>query len=140
MASQIFDEFVSWGRYAHKLSFLPASKDLLRELFQALDKDTVERIAHHLGGTRAREEILFLFHRITPVAVLRFIELWGSHFDAIEHHYDGKKHFFTILHDINLNFSVFTRKYVSSMIENTLARTMQSETATPNSISFSCEI
>src|SRR5712692_1338663 len=109
----------------------------LRELFQTLDKDVLERIAKHLGGARAREEILSLFHRITPQAVLRFIELWGSHFDAFEHHYDGKKYFFTILHDINLNFCVFTRQYVSSMIESTLARTIQPETATPNSISFS---
>ncbi len=140
LAGQIFNAYVSWGRYAHKLSFLPTGKDLLRELFQTVDKDTLERIAKHLGGTRAREEILFLFHRISPVAVLRFIELWGSHFDAFEHHYDGKKHFFTILHDINLNFSVFTKQYVSSMIESTLARIIQSETTTPNSISFSFEI
>ncbi len=139
LVSQILRQYVTWGRYAHKLKFVPASKEMLRKLFDALPKDTAETIGRDLGKTIAREEILFFFQQVRSASVLRFIEMWGSHFNAFEHHYDGKKHFFTIHHDVNSNFSVFAKEYLSSMVQSTLARLPQFEAASPNSISFNFE-
>ena len=139
LVSQIFGRYITWERYAGRLRFLPASKDLWREVFQGMTRDTIEKIGRRLGETSAKEEILFLFQRINPGTVFRYIQLWSSHFDAFDHTYDGKKHFFTIHHDVNLNFSVFAKEYVSSMIQSTLARPAQFETVSPSSVTFNFE-
>ncbi|OLD04524.1 MAG: hypothetical protein AUJ07_03775 [Crenarchaeota archaeon 13_1_40CM_3_53_5] len=119
LVSQIFSRYMTWERYAGQLKFLPVSKDLLREVFQSMQRETVELKQANIG------------------AVLKFIDLWGSHFEACDHNYDGKKHFFTLHHDVNLNFSIFVKEYVSTMIQSTVARIVQFETVSPNSVTFS---
>ncbi len=139
LVSQIFSRYVSWERYAGRLRFLPVSKDLLREMFQPMPKETVEKIARKLGETSAKEQIHFLFQQVNLGTVLRFIELWSKHFDATEHRYDGKRHFFTLYHDVNLNFSIFTKEYMSTMIQNLVSRPVQFDNVSPNSVTFSFE-
>jgi len=139
LVSQIFSRYMTWERYAGQLKFLPVSKDLLREVFQSMPKENIEKIARRLGETSAREQILFLFKQISMGSVLRFMELWGSHFEALDYNHDGKKHFFTLHHDVNLNFSIFVKEYVSSMIQSTLTKMVQFETVSPNSVTFSFE-
>ncbi len=137
--SQIFTRYVNWWKHVDMLKLLPVSKDLLRELFQALSEETVEKIAGRLGETQGREEVLFFFQQVNPRTVLQYIELWTSHFDATEHAYDGKRHFFTVHHDVNLNFSLFTKEYLTAMIRTTLARPVLFETISPNAITFNFE-
>ncbi len=139
LVSQIFSRYASWDRYAGQLKFLPVSKDLLREMFQPMQQDAVEKVARKLGEVSAREQILFLFQQMNLGSVIRFIELWSNHFDAYEHRFEGKKHFFTLHHDVNMNFSVFTKEYLSTMLQATLARNLQFENVSPNSVTFSFE-
>src|SRR2546427_8616239 len=65
-----------------------------------MPKDKIVEIAKRLGETTGREEILFLFHQISPQTVLEYMDVWASHFDACKHHYDGKTHFYTVHHDV----------------------------------------
>ena len=139
LVSQIFSQYLSWERYADRLKFLPVSKDLLRETFQPMQRDNVERMARRLGEGSARDEILFLFQQINLVSVVRFLELWSSHFEACEHRCDGRRHFFTLHHDVNLNFSYFAKEYVSSIMHSTVAKPVQFENVSANSVTFSFE-
>jgi hypothetical protein len=68
-----------------------------------------------------------------------FMELWAGHFDAWDHKYEGGKHFFTVKHDVNLNFSFFTKEYVSSLLQSMLGTKVDFEAMTPNSVTFSFE-
>ena len=63
----------------------------------------------------------------------------GQRLEATEHKADGKKHYFTIRNDINLNFSIFTEEYLSSLLKGVLARNVLFERLSPNSITFSFE-
>jgi 5,10-methylenetetrahydrofolate reductase len=139
LVSQIFSQYLDWERYADRLKFLPVSKHLLRETFQPMNRENVEKMARRLGETSARDEILFLFQQINLGTVVRFLELWSDHFDACEHRYDGRKHFFTLHHDVNLNFSYFAKEYVSSMMHSTIAKSVQFESVSANSVTFSFE-
>lgn len=105
-----------------------------------MPKDKIVEIGKRLGETTGREEILFLFHQVNPQTVLEYMDVWTSHFDACKHHYDGKTHFYTVHHDVNLNFSIFTKEYLSSMIQSTLPRTINFERVTPNALTFSFEL
>ena len=137
LVSQIFSRHVSWGRYVGRLNFVPVSKDFLRFVFETLSQEDIGRIAKALGESQAHEELLFLFQQITPGTILMFIDLWASHFDAWDHKYQGGKHLFTIKHDVNLNFSFFTKEYVSSLLQSTLGTKVDFEAMSPNSVTFS---
>ncbi len=54
-------------------------------------------------------EILFLAQQISPRTVLEYMDVWTSHFDACNHRYDGKTHFYTVHYDVNSNVSLITR-------------------------------
>jgi hypothetical protein len=139
LVSQIFSRHMSWGRYKARLNFIPVSKDFLRLVFESLPKEDVVKIARSLGEFHAHEELLFIFKQISPGTILMFIELWASHFDASDHKYEGGKHLFTVKHDVNLNYSYFTKEYVSSLIQSTLGTKVDFEAMTPNSVTFSFE-
>ncbi len=140
LVTQIFARYASWGQFSGKLKLLPVNKDLLREIFQPMQKEKIVEIAKRLGETTGREEILFLFQQISPRTVLEYMDVWASHFDACKHHYDGKTHFYTVHHDVNLNFSIFTKEYVSSMIQSTIPSTVRFEAMSPNALTFSFDL
>lgn len=139
LVSQIFARHISWGRYVGRLNFIPVSKDFLRLVFESLPREDTEKIATSLGESAAHEELLFLFQHISPGTILMFIDLWASHFEAWDHQYEGGKHFVTVKHDVNLNFSQFTKAYVSSLLQSTLGTTVTFEAMTPNSVTFTFE-
>jgi hypothetical protein len=136
LVSQIFNRHINWGRYVEQLKFIPISKDFLRLIFEYMPRDQVEKFGRSLAESVAHEEILFLYSRITHGTVLSFIDLWASHFDAWDHQYEGGKHFFTVKHDVNLNYSLFTKEYISTMLMSTLGTSVRFETMSPNSVTF----
>ena len=140
LVTQIFARYASWGQFAGRLKLLPVNKDLLREIFQSMPKDKIVEIAKRLGETTGHEEILFLFQQINPRTVLEYMDVWTSHFDACKHYHDGKTHFYTVHHDVNLNFSIFMKEYVSSMIQNMIPGPMSFEAVSPNALTFSFDM
>jgi hypothetical protein len=140
LVTQIFARYASWGQFAGRLKLLPVNKDLLREIFQPMQKEMIIEIGKRLGETTGREEILFLFHQVSPETFLEYMEVWSSHFDACRHKYDGKTHFYTVHHDVNLNFSLFTKEYLHSLIQSTIPRTVNFERVTPNALTFSFDL
>jgi hypothetical protein len=136
LVSQIFHRHISWGRYVGQLKCIPVSKDFLRLVFGSMPRAEVEKVGRLLGESAAHEELLFLFSRIDPGTILLFMDLWASHFDAWDHRYEGGKDFFTVKHDVNVNFSYFMKAYVSSVLRSTLGRSVQFEAMSPNSVTF----
>jgi len=138
LITQILTRYVTTGRHLGKLKLVPVSKDALREVFQRMSKEAVEDAARTLGKNSAREHILFLFRQATLATVIRFLDFWGGHFEAWDHHYDGRRHLFTMHHDVNLNYSIFVKEYVLSILETVAPRPAEFDIS-PNSVSFSFE-
>lgn len=139
LVTQIFNRQISWGRYVGELGFIPISKDFLRLVFDSLRQEQIDNIARLLGESAAHEELFFLFQQISPASILMFMDLWASHFDAWDHKYDLGKHRFTIKHDINQNFSRFTKEYISSLLRSTVGNSVSFEAMSPNSVTFTFE-
>jgi len=136
LVSQILTRYIDWGRFTGRLNFIPVSKDFLRLIFDSLSREEIEKTARSLGEAAAHEEILFLFTRISPATVLQFLKLWASHFDASDYQYDGGKHVYTVKHDVNLNYSYFTKEYLSSLLRSSIGTNVIFEAMTPNSVTF----
>jgi hypothetical protein len=136
LVSQILTRHIDWGRFTGRLNFIPVSKDFLRLIFDSLSREQIEKTARSLGETAAHEEILFLFTRINLVTVLQFLKLWASHFDASDYRYEGGKHVYTVKHEVNLNYSYFTKEYLSSLLRSSIGTNVIFEAMTPNSVTF----
>ncbi len=139
LVSQIFTYHTGWGRYARRLKLIPLSKDHLRELYQFMPKDKIQEIAKRLAETAGVEHILFLFQRIDLPSLMEFVEIWGNHFDAYEHRFNGKTHFYTLHHDVNLNFSHFIKEYMTALLQSTISKVPRFESISPNAVTFSFE-
>jgi hypothetical protein len=139
LVSQILSRYADWWRYVGKLGLIPLSKDLLRDTFTLLDKSDLEELGRRFAETSGREHVLYLYQQLSFGTIVQFLDLWSSHFDAYEHRYDGKMHFYTVHHDVNLNFSIFVKEFVTTMIRETVPRTVKFETVGPNSVTFSFE-
>ena len=139
LVSQILSRYADWWRYAGRLGLIPVSKDLLRDVFKSLDKSELEELGKSFAETSGREHVLYLYQQLSLGTILQFLDLWSSHFDAYEHRYDGKMHYYTVHHDVNLNFSIFVKEFVTTMIRETVPRTVKFETVGPNSVTFSFE-
>jgi hypothetical protein len=136
LVSQILTRHIDWGRFIGRLNFIPVSKDFLRLIFDSLPREEIEKTARSLGETAAHEEILFLFSRISPATVLQFLKLWASHFDASDYQYEGGRHVYTVKHDVNLNYSYFTKEYLVSLLRSSIGTNVIFETMSPNSVTF----
>ncbi len=139
LVSKVLAHYVEWWRYAEKLKLIPVSKDLLRDVFGLLDKPELQDVAKKFAETSAREQVLYLFQQVSLRTLVQFLDLWYHNFDAYEHRYDGMTHVYTIHHDINLNFSIFVKEFVSAIIQATVPRSVHFETVTSNSVTFSFE-
>ncbi|TMI67078.1 hypothetical protein E6H16_04460 [Candidatus Bathyarchaeota archaeon] len=139
LVSQILSRYADWWRYVGRLGLIPVSKDLLRDAFKSLDKSELEELGKSFAETSGREHVLYLYQQLSLGTILQFLDLWSSHFDAYEHRYDGKMHYYTVHHDVNLNFSIFVKEFVTTMIRETVPRTVKFETVGPNSVTFSFE-
>ena len=137
LVSQTLQRHTSWGRYADGLGLIPVSKDLLRIVFQKLNREEIVEAAHESAVSSGSEHVLFLFQEISFSTVLRFLDLWRSHFDASHHRYDMKKHYYTVHHDVNKNYSIFVKEFVNALVQNTIPRPVNFEAVTPNAVTFS---
>ena len=136
LVAQVFNRHISWGRYVGQLKCIPVSKEFLRLMFGSTSRTGVEKVGRSLGESAAHEELLFLFSKITPGTILLFMDLWASNFDAWDHRFEDGKDYFTVKHDINLNFSYFMKAYVSAVLRSTLGTSVQFEAMSPSSVTF----
>lgn len=136
LASQIFTGYIDWWRYSEELHLVPFNNEVLKEIFQSLNRESIDNVARKAGELTAREEIMFLFNRIDLDTLLRYIEIRSAHFSAYHHWMEGGMHHFTLQHDLGINFSLFSKGYIASMIRGTIGGSVDFLDVSPNSITY----
>ncbi len=136
LATQIFTSYIDWGRYSDELRLIPFNEDILKQIFQALSKESIEEISTKAGETVAHEEIVFLFKRVTTETLIRYIEVRSAHFSAYHHWYENGQHYFTLQHDLGQNFCLFIKGYLNAMVRSTIGGVVDFLEVSPNSITY----
>jgi hypothetical protein len=98
---------VTWKRYADEIGFVPITKRMIGKLFKYLDKDTIERIAHDLGGTVPRELLFLTYDEMEFENFMQILEINALRFGAVKHTHENGVHVLNIHHGISENFSHF---------------------------------
>lgn len=107
LMSSITKHHVTWKRYADEIGFVPITKRMLGKLFKHLDKDTIEKIAHDLGGTVPRELLFLTYDEMEFENFMQILEINALRFGAVKHTHENGVHVLNIHHGISENFSHF---------------------------------
>jgi len=98
---------VTWKRYADEIGFVPITKRMIGKLFKYLDKETIEKIAHDLGGTVPRELLFLTYDEMEFENFMQILEINALRFGAVKHTHENGVHVLNIHHGISENFSHF---------------------------------
>ncbi len=123
-----------------RIASVPMPKDVLREIFGIAQDDILAERARKIGSKNAVEYVGIFFHAINEDAALQFLDVWFSRFPGYEHRHRGNMHSFSVPHDINEKFSLYTKELVSAFVESTMKKLVKFIQITPRAITFSIEV
>ncbi len=113
--------------------------DIVREVFDAIEKDRIEELARKIGSNNLVEYVGSLYHEINKDTSLRFLDVWFGRF-IYEHRVHGTTHSFSVRHDINENYSLYTKELVRSFVNATIGKPVKMVQITPRTVTFSLEL
>jgi hypothetical protein len=136
LVNKILRSYVECDRSFRELGFIPISKDSLRKLYDRMqEKDLVED-GKEMGSKVAKEYISYFFFDVNIYTLIEFLELWFSKFHCYKHKIEDKYHYFSVNHDINMNYSIYCSAFLSALIEPIIKTPVKFTTLAPNLISF----
>ncbi|MDE1862262.1 MAG: hypothetical protein KGI33_05050 [Thaumarchaeota archaeon] len=122
-----------------KIGCVLTPKDVLREIFDGIDSETLTEIANKLGSKHAIEYIQMFNQDGTETNPVEFLEMWFKRFPESQHKVHGSIHYFSARHDINEKYSSFEREFVRSFAEAILHEPVRIESSA-RTIAFSFAI
>jgi len=96
-----------------------------------------------LGITIAKEYVSYFFPKVNTRTLVQFLDLWFKRFQSFHHRVDNDNpelHYFTVIHDININFSNALKMILEGLIIPIVKKDLEFRDITANAISFSFEV
>jgi hypothetical protein len=128
----------------NSLVFILVNKDILRKVFSKEEKEKdIEEFGYELGVTTAKEYVSYFFPQVNGRTLVQFLELWFKRFQSFHHRVDKDNpdlRYFTVIHEININFSVALKMILEGLIIPIVKKDLEFRDMTANAISFSFEV
>jgi len=144
LVNKILKNYVTSEMYFEELGFILVSKNFLRKTFEALDQKHIEELGKEYGMTIAKEYISYFYPQVNVDTLIQFLEIWFKRFQSWQHKTDQDNnrnlHYFTVNHDINMNFSLALQSILAGLIEPIIKNTVEFTNVTPNTITFSFKV
>jgi hypothetical protein len=169
LVNKTLKNYVTSEMYFEELGFLLISKNFLRKTFEGLDQKHVEELGREYGLTMAKEYVSYFYPQVSSDTLIQFLEIWFRRFQSCQHRIeegeeyerdgsggDGvggysiditnvrrtrrQRHYFTINHDINMNFSLALQSILGGLIEPIVRSTVEFTNLTSNAITFSFRV
>lgn len=166
LINKTLKNYVKSEMHFEQLGFLLVSKDFLRKTFAELqDEKRLEELGKELGLTVAKEYVSYCFPKVDSCTLIQFLDIWFRRLQSYKHIVDTSRvkdinviieegirkeneeeyqqlqrkeiHYFTINHDININFSIALKAGLEGLIEPIIKSPIIFKQITSNSISFS---
>jgi len=109
---------ITWKRYADEIGFVPITKRMIGKIFKYLDDESIEKIAHDLGGTVPRELLFLTYDEMEFKNFMQILEINALRFGAVKHTHENGIHVLNIHHGISENFSHFLAAAHQRMAED----------------------
>jgi hypothetical protein len=137
--------------YFEQLGFILVSKDLLRKVFSKIEKsEDIEEFGQELGLTSAKEYVSYFFPQVNSNSLVQYLDLWFRRFQSYQHRIDNdinnsdnniaERHYFTVIHDINMNFSIALKTILQGLIVPIIKSDIEFRDITASAVSFSFKV
>jgi hypothetical protein len=143
LVNKTLKNYVTSEMYFEELRFLLVSKDFLRRTFEIIDEKNIAELGHEYGLTIAKEYVSYFYPQVNTDTLIQFLEIWFKRFQSCQHRIDEvdhNLHYFTVNHEINMNFSLVLQSILQGLIEPIVKRTVEFTNLTPNAIAFSFRV
>ena len=147
LVNNILENYVNSEMYFEQLGFILVSKDFLRKVFSKIEKpEDIEEFGQELGLTTAKEYVSYFFPQVNSDSLVQYLDLWFRRFQSYQHRIDdaindsdniGQRHYFTVIHDINMNFSIALKTILQGLIVPIIKSDIEFRDITGSAISFS---
>jgi predicted HicB family RNase H-like nuclease len=149
LVNKVLKNYVNSEMYFEELGFILVSKNFLRKTFERLEQKHIEELGKEYGMTIAKQYISYFYPQVNADTLIQFLEVWFKRFQSW-HHRIGKdnnnnnnnnnynpRHYFTVNHDVNMNFSLALQSILAGLIEPIIKNTVEFTSVTPSTITFS---
>lgn len=144
LVNKILKNYITSEMYFEELGFILVSKSFLRKTFEGLEQKHIEELGKEYGMTMAKEYISYFYPLVNADTLIQFLEIWFKRFQSW-HHRIGEdnnnnynpRHYFTVNHDVNMNFSLALQSILAGLIEPIIKNTVEFTNVTPSIITFS---
>lgn len=148
LVNNILENYVTSDIHFEELGFILVSKEFLRIAFNKIyNKEELAEFGQVLGQTIAKQYVPYFFSRVDSNNLVKYLDLWLKRFESYQHrieeHYSQKNletHYFTIIHDINMNFSIALKTTLQGLIIPIIKNDIEFQNITSNAISFSFDL
>jgi hypothetical protein len=153
LINKTLKNYVTSEMYFEQLGFLLVSKDFLRKTFAELqDEKKLAELGRELGLTLAKEYMAYFFPKVDGSTLSEFLNIWFRRFQSYRHTANTIKNnedvpgkteetnYFTLNHDINVNFSIVLKAILQGLIEPIIKSPVVFKLISSSSISFSYSI
>lgn len=138
LVNSIAKKYISWERNAEDIGFIPLTKRAVKNIFAELDDDKIKTIGTNVGSIVPRDLLMLNFNKITFENILVLLEIWDERFGKVRHDVTDSKHYFTVYHEINENFSKYVASVHQAMADD-LSFKLTISNVTFNAVSFVVE-
>ena len=118
LVNQILKKYISWERNADDIGFVPLSKLAVQDIFTELDEKKIKDIATNVGSTIPRNLLRLNFNVLTFNNILLLLEIFGERFGNVRHNIKDSKHYFSIYHGVNENFSIYLKYWHQALADD----------------------
>jgi hypothetical protein len=141
LVNNVLENYVNSEMYFEQLGFILVSKDFLRKVFSKIEKaDDIEEFGRELGLTTAKEYVSYFFPQVNSDSLIQYLDLWFRRFQSYQHRIDNdmtERHYFTVIHDINMNFSIALKTILQGLIVPIIKSDIEFRDITASAVSFS---
>ena len=151
LVNNILENYVNSEMYFEQLGFILVSKDFLRKVFNKIEKaEDIEEFGQELGLTSAKEYVSYFFPQVNSNSLVQYLDLWFRRFQSYQHRIgndinnsannNAERHYFTVIHDINMNFSIALKTILQGLIVPIIKTDIEFRDITASAISFSFKV
>ncbi len=118
LISAILTKYAEWDRYTEKFGFVTITRHGHRGLIEALDDESLERVAREMGAQNPREMTLFWFKKLGLDAFLAYLSLVGRYAKWIEFEVQREDRNVTVLfqHELGPRHSKFVGIFMDQAV------------------------
>ena len=136
LVNQILTRYSKSDIYFEELGSILVPKGIMRTLFDIIPPESLEELGKRTGPA-AKTYIAYLFNEIDTETLTEFLQILFSRFQAYQYSRNDGRHFFSLVHDINANFSHFYKGFVIGLAEPIVRTPITFHDLSDNCVAFS---